>query len=47
METILQEKQVKKFALENVFPKWQPDKITRNLEQQATRMKKLYLKTAL
>jgi len=47
METILQEKQAKKFALENVFPKWQPDKITRNLEQQATRMKKLYLKTAL
>ena len=46
-ETIMDKKQAKKFVLKNVFPKWQPDKKTRALEKQSTRMKKQYLETAL
>ena len=46
-ETIIDKKDAKRFSLKKVFPKWQPDKKTRALEKQSTRMKKQYLKTAL
>ena len=42
LETILTKEEAERFTVENVFPKWRPDKRTRQLEKQSKRLKEKY-----
>jgi pectin methylesterase-like acyl-CoA thioesterase len=44
VETIMPEREVKRYALKNVFAQWRPEKKARTLEKQSTRMMRKCLK---
>ena len=42
-ETIISEKEAKRYSLRNVFPDWKPEKMTKKLLKQSEKIKKTYL----